>query len=168
MANFIGSKKVLWLFVIVGAIAVIAALIVALTATKRPGQKTANSNANLPPAPQVKKEVVANNQLPDLFPADFPMEANAKIVQNFNGTDSSGKFLQATRTFVTAKTLDQNFTIYQSYFQKNGWTITTSSNLPMLKSLTATKGKVQISVTMSENSLSHVKTVDITATQLAK
>ncbi len=155
-------------------IAVIVLLVVILLVwlwySQRSGRQTAQTpkqtqtaGATIPQPLAVQTTPVPNNKLPDGFPADIPLEKGAQITQNY--TAQAGGVSQATRVWVTGKTLDQNFQIYQSFFSnsKNGWTIQNTVNQPNLKSITASKGKVQAIVNINENTVSKQQTVSITA-----
>lgn len=109
---------------------------------------------------KVEKTEVPLNQAPVGFPADIPIEAGAKFLQNYNAMAENGLF-QATRVFETAKTLDANFKLYGDYIANNGWTLLTSLNQETLKVLSAKKGEGNLQITINENSLTKIRTVDI-------
>lgn len=108
----------------------------------------------------VTKTEVPKNQAPQGFPADIPIEKGATITQNYNATADNG-LVQATRTFITKQTLDQNFTIYSNYLKNAGWSITNTLNLSTTKVLSAKKGDANLQITISTNSITKVNTVDI-------
>ena len=70
---------------------------------------------------------VPNNQLPDRFPKDIPLEAGAAVVTNFNAINSAGMF-QASRTFISSKSMSANFSLYQNWLKTNGWSVTLAQN----------------------------------------
>jgi hypothetical protein len=160
MQNFLASRKVIWLFVGIGVIA-----IAAITAAYY-GQMQNRASLLSKKTPQPKYEVtrqdVSSSKLPDKFPADFPVEAGANITQNYQATTPDGR-QQSTRTFETAKSLDDNLKIYQDYFKKNGWTVNSTQKGDNYRSILASKGDLLIQVAIDENASSHVKTVNITA-----
>lgn len=115
--------------------------------------------------PVVQTTQVPDSQLPTGFPSDIPLEAGAQITQNYTAQASTG-LSQATRVWVTAKTLDQEFQVYQTFFgdAKNGWTIQNTVNQTNLKAISAGKGKVQVMVNINQNTVTGQKTVNISAT----
>lgn len=68
--------------------------------------------------------IVPNDQLPIMFPPDIPIEAGAAVKSNFNAAGGNGQF-QATRSFVSAKSVAINFSLYQQFLANNAktWTI---------------------------------------------
>jgi len=160
MKNFLASHKTIWIFVAVGALAVSA------TIAAYYGQSQNRLSAVKQKTPQPKFEVtrqeVDPSKLPDKFPADFPTEAGATVTQNYQATTPDGRE-QSTRTFQTAKSLDDNLKIYQDYFKKNGWTINSTQTGDNYRSILATKNGVLIQVAIDENPSTHIKTVNITA-----
>ncbi len=98
-----------------------------------------------------------------MFPEDVPIENGAKITQNYNATSPDGRF-QATRTFETTKTLDENFKIYLGYFEKNNWEINASLDQENYKMIYAYKDRGFMQISMSSNAVSGIKVVDISFT----
>lgn len=117
-------------------------------------------------APKFDKKTVDSSKLPDKFPADIPSEQGAQILTNYNGSTPDGS-TQATRSFVTAKTLAENLKIYTDYMKAKGWAVKATVNDETSKMVMGTKGDQQLQVTMSENSSSKEKTVTISLTQLS-
>lgn len=60
----------------------------------------------------------AANPAPALFPLKVPLEAEGKVI---NTIDEPTK---AQRSFISSKTVEENYNLYKDYFEKNGWTIT--------------------------------------------
>lgn len=112
------------------------------------------------PKSVVTKKDVPTNEVPDKFPKDIPVEADAKITQNYNATSVDGTF-QATRVFETKKTLDANFKIYQDYLKNNNWKIESTVNQPEYKMLYASSGASTIQIAMNDNKVAKVSTIDI-------
>ena len=103
---------------------------------------------------------VNENALPSKFPINIPLESNAKITQNYNATTDDGVF-QASRGFVSNKTIDENFAIYSKFITTNGWRIKSSKNDPNYKMLTGVKGNAEIQVTISLSEIDKTNTVVI-------
>ncbi len=164
MENFLSSRKVVWLFAVIGVIAIAAVGIAYMYSRNKvapQAQQPSNTQA------QITKRDIPTSQLPDKFPSDIPQEAGARITQNDVQTTTDGRF-QASRSFVTAKTLDENLKIYQTYFQSNGWATSITLNGPTYKALTATKGDLSVQVSLNDNTATQQKTVDIYLVQKVK
>lgn len=92
---------------------------------------------------------VDSSKLPTMFPADIPLEEGAEVDQNYNATSDDGG-TQATRSFVTQKSFDENITIYKEYMQKNGWDIQISKAPDETsRVLVGMKGLSQLQVSMA-------------------
>lgn len=101
------------------------------------------------------------SQLPPHIPADIPRETSLNLVtQNYTATTTDGRY-QATRVFITLKSLDENFQIYHTYFTSRGWTITNTLNQPRLRAVAAAKGDLRLTVTVNTNSVTGQTTVDL-------
>lgn len=104
--------------------------------------------------PVNKVEEVNPSVLPKTFPKDIPIEKDAKIINNYLATAPDGR-TQATRTFASAKSVKDNFTLYKNYLTKNGWKIlgrVDDATKPELKSLFASNssGNLVINITKSQ------------------
>lgn len=113
----------------------------------------------------VTKTEVAQDKLPEKFPATLPIEEGAKITQNYNATANDGRY-QATRAFETSKTLAENYTLYNNWLKSNGYTISSTVDEDVYKMVSGTKDKQTVQVSVSENTASKTKTVTISLTQL--
>jgi hypothetical protein len=88
------------------------------------GSATPTESQKPQPVPQT---TINNSQLPPGFPSDIPLEAGATITQNYTATNFSGMF-QSSRDFISAKSMAENFALYQAALKKSGWTITSATN----------------------------------------
>lgn len=132
--------------------------------TQRDGNKTEKFLNNQ--VPEVQKINVDFSKLPDKFPEDIPIEKGSKTTQNYNSTTPEGHF-QATRTFVTSLSLDENYQIYEKFFQDNGWTIKATTNEPAYKMIAGGKDQKNILVAIDENKgPDKTKTVSISYSEL--
>ncbi len=111
----------------------------------------------------VLKNEVSTNKLPDQFPTTVPIESGAEITQNYNASTPDGRF-QSTRAFVTTKSLADNLKTYQDYLKSNGWKVLATIDEETYKMILGTKDQSQLQVSISENTISKVKTVDISLT----
>ena len=164
MHNFLSSHKMVWVFGAIGAVAILTMAIVAILSPRSntPSNEMANkAEKQEKPAVEIKK--VDESQLPDQFPAEIPLEAGAQVTGNYTATTPDGRF-QATRSFETKKTLEENLRIYQDFLKSHGWTITSTINQTQLKAILATKDSSNIQINMSLNPTTKVKAVDITVT----
>lgn len=118
------------------------------------------------PKSEVAIEQVSPDKLPEKFPADIPLESGAKIMQNYNATAPDGR-VQATRTFESKKTLDENFEIYKTAFSKNDWVISnTVEDQSNVKAIFASKDNdsVRGQVIIRENAPTQTRIVDVSIT----
>ncbi len=161
MDNFMHSKKLLWVFAVIGGLAVLV-MLVALVWLKQQDSGTDVKPAEL----KLEKQDVPTTRLPDKLPADIPQEPGAKVTQNYTATTNDGR-LQSTRVFETAKTLDENVKIYTDYLKKNGWTIGAGADLKDVKAISASKGDLALQITIAQNNVNQIKTVNISLTQAA-
>jgi hypothetical protein len=113
----------------------------------------------------IEKTNVAADQNPEKFPTNIPIEAGAKIVQNYNATAGGGRF-QATRVFETGKTLNENLKIYQDFMKADGWAIQSTVNQANYKMLFASKGDSYLQVSMNDNQVNKTKTVNISYSEV--
>lgn len=133
-----------------------ALIIVALILAFKPKIKKQNTTEVVPQNnvqnTQAKPEgivAVDTEKLPEMFPADFPIEKDVVVISNFN-LNKDNKY-QSTRSFETSQTLAQKYKLYNDYLQQNGWKITQSVNDKLIKSIFASKDNSMVLITMSQN-----------------
>lgn len=158
------SKKIAVLIVI----AIVVAAFFGLRALnkskmyKPTGQEQNNTQTpvkEVTPLPFTKVET-ATDKLPEGFVAGFPLEAGAVIISNYSAKTASG--LQSSRRFVSQKTLDENYKIYNDYFVKNKWKILTFVDMATIKSISAeSPTKIKATISVSTNSATNNVEVDI-------
>jgi hypothetical protein len=149
------KKFTLWAVVV---LVVVLALVLVIRSSKKPQSGTGNKPAS--GSLQVTKTEVPPGTAPQGFPADIPIEAGAKITQNYNATAGNGLF-QATRVFDSSKSMDQNFAIYSDYLKSAGWTVVNTLNLSTTKVLAAKKGAANLQITIAQNTVTKVISVSI-------
>jgi hypothetical protein len=129
----------------------------------KPGKQEQNNTqtpAEVKPVLPFTKEETPVEKLPEGFVAGFPLEKDAIVVSNYSAKTASG--LQSSRRFVSKKTLDENYKIYNDYFTKNKWTILTSVDTPAFKSISAeSPAKITATISVSTNSATNNVEVDI-------
>jgi len=169
------GKKMIWFFIAVGALAIFTISIVAYVSSQEraailgnDSKMSINSQANKA-VPQTMVTEVSENTAPEFFPKDMPSESGATVVKNYNTTTPDGRQL-GTRVYVTAKTVDENYKIFQTYFEKAGWTVTAAPAVKGSdsKTLLATKGSMQAQVTIGNDPVAKARTVAIIITQFPK
>lgn len=108
----------------------------------------------------VSKKDVDTKILPDNFPSTIPLEASAKITQNYNASSVDGR-VQATRAFDSKKTILENDAIYTSFFTNDKWKVTHTFDKPDLKVIVASKDnqfvQIKIQKTTSTQTPSNVE-----------
>lgn len=115
----------------------------------------------------VNKANIDFSKLPDRFPTDIPIESGAKITQNYNARTPEGKF-QATRTFVTEKSLTENIEFYTDFLNKDGWKTNLSVDQVNFKMISGSKEREKINISADENKISKIKTITISYTEGGK
>ncbi|MBI4050411.1 MAG: hypothetical protein HY609_06820 [Deltaproteobacteria bacterium] len=159
------TNKIFWQALGIGVIIVLAIIVTQTVKLPKKAPEPGTGQKTDTPQLQVKKTEVPVTESPERFPADIPIETGAKIVQNYNAETEDGRF-QATRVFETSKTLAANYALYKDFFTKNGWMILTTLDQPSLKVVSAKKDNIVVQVNISENSVTKVKTVDISVAYL--
>ncbi len=164
MPNFFTDKKMLYLYLAIGITSVLVAIVLAgLWRGWSDNGNRVDQPADLPLG--ISRQQIPESQLPANFPADIPQEDGAVVTQNYIASTPEG-YEQSTRTFETTKSLTENIRIYQDYFTNNNWLVIESKVLPSFQSLLVSNGDLQASVGVNENSVTKVKTVNITISKL--
>ena len=89
---------------------------------------------------------VPQGALPQQFPSDIPLEAGAQITLNYNAINAAGNF-QASREFISKKTVAENYALYQTVLKDNGWNITgTQAGVSAGDLIFATKGSNNLNI----------------------
>lgn len=140
--------------------ALLALLFVAIQLSKNPVSKEAVKE-ELPKTAEIQQ--VAEGTLPNKFPADLPIEEGAKVTQNFNATETDGRY-NATRQFQSKATLSANLTLYTNYLKNNGWEILTTLDQPTLKMVLGRKDKQQLqaAIAIDPSTNNNVVTLSLT------
>ena len=155
-------------------IAILAFLVLAivvvlfLVKSRGPNSPATNQQTQNQQGPPLALDIKDVNEkvVPEGLPSNLPMEAGAKVLQNYSGSNPANSDKYAIRVFVSNKTIQQNFEIYKKYASENGWAITSSVDqaaIPNVKSFSATKANAKLDVLISVNPDNQV-TVNITYT----
>ncbi len=107
------------------------------------------------------KTEVDSTKVPENFPTDIPIEPGAKIVDNFNATAPDGR-VQATRSFESAKSAQENFTFYKNLLTQKGYEIVNTANRDNLQVIFAKKGDGLVNIAILNNQATSMRTVSIT------
>ncbi len=128
-----------------------------------------SASATPTPAPKVsiQREDLDPKLLPANFPRTIPLEVGAKVIANYSLKMPDGDS-QFARTFVTVKTLDANFTLYNDFFKQDGWKIGATLNQPTYKVIAASKDNLKVQVSIFEDPTTKVKTVTISVIGVGK
>ena len=127
-------------------------------------QQSSSSSASQPNLAASQTKVLPQNEIPSGLPADLPLDKAATAVQNFESKTADGGKTQFTRVYLSAQSMDNNFTAYQDYMQKQGWRISETMNLAIMKKLVAEKSGATMEITISKDS-SGKTLVNVTVTQ---
>ena len=103
--------------------------------------------------------------LPTGLPADLPVEQGAIILQNEILTPLEGGGEQSVRRYISYKSIEKNFDIFETYFKLHHWPTTSAVNEESLKSLSvgqADSGR-RLLITISKNSVTSEVTVSLTS-----
>lgn len=154
---------------LVGLIVLIAAAVV-ITMVIYPFYKNrkGSQDAQTAEKTELKKEIVDKSKLPSKLPTNVPVEANSEVLENYNLQNLDGQS-QATRSFESNKTLEQNLAIYKDYMTKNNWSGIAVLDQDALKVISGSKGnqKLQVSISKSPKPPT-VSIVSISITELPK
>jgi hypothetical protein len=99
----------------------------------------------------VKTQEVSPAELPSLFPEGFPLENGATVLQNYEATTPDGR-QQATRAFVSNRTLEANAQTYRDYLEVDHWVVQAEKNDATYRAIMAEKEGVSVQVVMTEAS----------------
>ncbi|MDR3643033.1 MAG: hypothetical protein P4L74_05410 [Candidatus Doudnabacteria bacterium] len=146
-------------YLVYGVVIVVLIIIAAVLARQKPMSVVTNqSPAGSQQQPKTEITLLSTSTAPSAaLPLDIPWEAGATVIQNVTSKDPSTGKTQYTRVYISSKTLDQNFSIYQTYMSQGGWTITSTLDRPTVKNLNATKPGVRLNVTIAPNQKGQVQ-----------
>ena|SRR3989344_5798696 len=144
-------------FPLAGIIVLLLALVVFWQKPKS-GQPEADNRSNV----EIVKKDLVPNETPAGFPVETPIEEGAVIVQNYEADAPDGRH-QATRVFISTKTVSQNYQIYSQFLSQNGWEISSQSQEKNHATLFAAKDGTNLSISISKNTITGVVTVDLSA-----
>ena len=109
----------------------------------------------------VQKQEIPKDVLPTRFPADFPVEKDAVVEQNYSSVSDKGNF-QATRSYKSTQSLNENEKIFTEYLKKNSWTVSATKKTSNLFVISAVKEYSQLIITVNSNAEDSSVNVDAT------
>ena len=137
------NKKFLGLIVLV-VILVAVALVV-----NQKGKILPQSVEQAELVPQELQRTEFGTSMPTDFPADIPVEKDAKVDQSYR-LSYTGQ-MQLAFAFESAKTAIENYDLYADFLKKQNWNVSNKYESATVSSLYGTKEANDINVTMSEN-----------------
>ena len=143
------------------AILVVVLLIIVVVYVVAIKQKKPVTNNTPPPADQQQPQsyspnIIPNSELPKGLPSSLPLEQGATVLQNFDLKDPATGKTQSTRIYVSKKTVDENWAVYQKYAADNGFAITSMVDQPAIKSFDAEKSGARLNVIIAKDSKGQV------------
>ncbi len=112
--------------------------------------------------------------VPPAFPTDLPLEQGILLENKVseNQVPNTGTFeinaeTQSVRKFLSDKSVEENFALYEEYFAQQGWEVVNRLDEPDIKVLMAKKSGLEklLKVTISKNALTGDVSVEISATE---
>lgn len=114
---------------------------------------------------EVTQEEIPKNQNPQGFESDFPVEAGATVLQNFEAKTEDGR-VQSTKVLSTKNSLTEAVQIYSSYFASKGWAeIPSDSSNEENISVVLRKNDDLLLIKGKTNSDNTLTTVEVSLTQ---
>lgn len=141
---------------LIGAIFVLAIVVWLFQQTGLPPEET---SPTLSPELQVIKKDLPANKAPSGFLTEIPIESSGKIVQNYEAKNYD--YQQATRVFQSQKTVAENYDLYYKFLTDHKWLIKNHLQTKNLATLVGSKNNWDLSVNISENSLTGIVTVSL-------
>jgi hypothetical protein len=158
--NFFGSKKMIVVFAVIGAIAVLAMVLAVVLRKDSAPPLTQEVN----PVANFKKEEIPPSQFPRQFPTDLPIEEGAIVVENFATTFENGTF-QATRSYKSKNSPATNYRTFTDFFRTGDWEILLTSDTAAKKIITAKRGQTTVQAmfyTSVDNAKDSIVKIDAT------
>lgn len=143
-------------YAVIIALVILAAAVVAVSRSGSfkklmPGPKDKLSGEQQPAPPPPEITQVPDNQLPQGLPKSLPLEPGAEILENSTIRQPGSGKTQATRVYVSGKTSEQNYSLFEKYLKDNGWQVLSSANYAETKSFSATKGTARLDIIVGSN-----------------
>lgn len=163
----IGRSKFYWL---IGFLLLVTLVILAFKYSMKTTNKSNVGDSNkivVPDKRAVNKQELPVEALPEKFPADFPIEKDAVVEQNYNSISDVGNF-QSTRSYRSAQSLEQNEKIFNDYFKKAGWKISATHKDTNVVAISAIKDSLNMIITINNVVEDKSVNVNITVVQAPK
>lgn len=149
------NKKKIKYLIIAGLVIVLAVIV----AVKLWSQKFVQPNKYQ--SGKITRTQVAESNLPDKYPTNFPAEDKVQVVQNENvKIDNAGEqILQGRRQFISEKSLAENLGLYQQYLKDNQWGIISVIDESDIKAVVGRKFSEGMSMSINLSKMSDGKTL---------
>lgn len=140
-------------------------LFVAIQLSGRPlnSNNATNVTKNTEKSKNITTEV-PSDQLPQGLPSNLPIEKDVQITNNTTTRTPEGTF-SSTRTYLSTKSLAENYSIFANYFKSNKWEIISDIDNPDYKFLAAQQGYKTILVNLNLTPQSEKTTVSVSYTE---
>lgn len=148
--------KIIILVAVLAAAAGGLAIIKKSAKPKAPAQSSQQTSAPKLNPEDFSLKTLSVGQIPAQLLAlpKFPWEEGAVVLNSFEVLNKPTGRLQSTRSWVTKKTLKQNYDLYKKYLKDNGWTLAADEIKGDYFSLISNKGQDRLDITMQNNSTS--------------
>lgn len=103
---------------------------------------------------------IPKNQLPQGLPQDLPIEEHVQITNNSTSRTQQGS-LSSSRTYLSTKSLAENYKIFSDYFKANKWEIISDINNDTYKFLAAKQGYKTLLINLNTTPQSEKTTVSV-------
>ncbi len=149
------DKQKIKSLIIVGLVIILVVIVVVKFWPQKFGPPIKNKNE------KITRTQVADSNLPDKYPTNFPVEEKAQVVQNENvKIDNAGEqILQGRRQFISEKSLAENLGLYQQYLKDNQWGIISVVDEPESKAVVGRKFMEGMSMSINLSKMSDGKTL---------
>jgi hypothetical protein len=97
------------------------------------------------------KKINFGTNLPPYFPTGIPIE-NGVILEQSYGFYYAGQ-KQVTVVFASTKTVEDNFSLYSTFFTKNGWVTSNQYIANGISTMYVTKGNTELNLVISSSTL---------------
>ena len=105
--------------------------------------------------PEVERS--ASGKITRAFPSDIPLNEEAGIKESFKATYPNNQISQASVTFVTKKTDEENLVYYLAWARENSWEIVNLGDEPPFLYLKKGGEDINISFNRGDVIISHIK-----------
>jgi len=139
-------------YIFVGVSAVVLVLVIVIILKIQTSLPRMSVTENRVQSQESSPFQTTKNELPPDFPSNIPIENGSKMTQG--DSKDYGDQKQLTIVFNTAKTIEQNFTLYSDFLGGDGWSMRNKYKDKNIASLYGTKQGSNINITISTEQVS--------------